>query len=147
MLLMFCFLAAGGMRYLLTGTEPTPPVLGGKVFATGPPGRSPALYSCRQQAGAVDWCVFSSAVWLRSCGCDFLLWMVKGGNRVEESGQPSRSIQLLETTNVRTEYDHPLPWSPPGSHPRLLGCLGAGAWKFTQSEHWSSWKPEILIPG
>ena len=72
MLLTFCFLAAGGMWDLstLTGTENTPPVLGGKVFTTGPPGKSPALYSCGQQAGAVDWCVFSSAVWLRSCGCD-----------------------------------------------------------------------------
>ena len=30
MLLMFCFLAAGGMWGLLTGTEPTPPVLGAK---------------------------------------------------------------------------------------------------------------------
>ena len=30
MLLMFCFLAAGGMWGLLTGTEPTLPVLGAK---------------------------------------------------------------------------------------------------------------------
>lgn len=45
--------------------------------------------------------------------------------------------------------DHPLPWSPPGSHPRPLWCLGAGAGTFwnRQSKYWSPWKRKIIIPG
>lgn len=32
-------------------------------------------------------------------GCEFPLWIVKGRNRALASGQPSRSIHLLETPN------------------------------------------------